>query len=537
MATLKLLQGPANWKEYHLDRPVTRLGRPSPDAQNEVPFDDMSVSRRHAKILQQDGAWYIVDRDSRAGTYVNGQRLAPGQSQRLESGTLVRICKFVLLFVDGLQEEDSNPSSIEISQDGQSTEFSAIMDGSSSSIRRRAKENAEVKLAAIIELSQQLRNTRSLEDLLNGVLKCLLEVFPAAARGVIVLPVTPRQPRRIGVVRYRDAAAESQAVLMAPVLEEVARRNVTALLEDKRTMCASLVGRDDVSLGVIQLNNKPESGHFSNGDLDLLATLAAEIAFAVDNWILQEVAIRESEYRMELKLATIVQIALLPKSPPEIAGYRFYDYYSPARQVGGDYFDYIQLDEQRLAVVLGDVAGKGVPAAILMAKASSEISALLACGLAPLDVMNRVNTRFTDRSPEGRFVTMVLAAIDLNTHTVTMVNAGHMLPLLRRADGSIVEIGRGHSGLPLGILPEFRYQETRVVLGVGQTLLLFSDGATDASNAAGKMFGMKRLWSALTTARGDAMEIGKAIMQKIHDHVRDEPQTDDICLLCISRHA
>ncbi len=537
MAILKMILGQTDtdWREFRIELPVTRLGRPSLDSVNEVLFRDQAVSRKHAKILKKDGEYFIVDRGSRAGTFVNGQRLLPGEPHRLESRESIRICKYLLVFLEGIDEKDSPTSHVEVSQIGESTGFSAILDGSSSSVLKRVKVNPEAKLEAIIELTQQLRKGQDLETVLATTLDCLLKVFPIADRGVVVLPASERQLKQVGLVQYRASNAETETVVSGQVLEDVARQNVTALLPDKTTMCASLAGHDDKSLGVIQLDTAPAGECFTDGDLDLFATLATVVAFAVDNWILRGVAIRDHNTRIELQVATEVQIGLLPKSVPDIQGYEFFDFYSPAKEVGGDYFDYLQLDEKHLVVVLGDVSGKGIPAAILMAKVSSEINALLNCGLTPLDVMNRVNARFANRGPDGRFVTMVLAAIDLDTHAVTLVNAGHMLPLLRHVDDSMVEVGKGYSGMPLGVLPEHEYQESHISLELGDTLVLFSDGVTDASNADKLMFGMDRFRSAYDRAQGTAMQVGKSIMREIHQHVGHEPQTDDICLLCISR--
>ncbi len=537
MAILKMILGQTDtdWREFRIELPVARLGRPSLDSVNEVLFRDQAVSRKHAKILKEDGEYFIVDRGSRAGTFINGLRLLPGEPHRLENRDSIRICKYLLVFLEGIDEKDSQISHVEVSQIGESTGFSAILDGSSSSVLKRVKVNPEAKLEAIIELTQQLRKGQDLETVLATTLDCLLKVFPVADRGVVVLPASERQLKQVGLVQYRASDAETEAVVSGQVLEDVAKQNVTALLPDETTMCTSLAGHDDKSLGVIQLDTALVGACFTDGDLDLFATLATVVAFAVDNWILHAVAIRDHNTRIELQVATEVQIGLLPKSAPDIQGYEFFDFYSPAKEVGGDYFDYLQLDEKHLVVVLGDVSGKGIPAAILMAKVSSEINALLNCGLTPLDVMNRVNARFANRGPDGRFVTMVLAAIDLETHAVTLVNAGHMLPLLRHADDSMVEVGKGYSGMPLGVLPEHEYQESHISLEPGDTLVLFSDGVTDASNADKLMFGMDRFRSAYDRAQGTAMQVGKSIMREIHQHVGHEPQTDDICLLCISR--
>ncbi len=286
---------------------------------------------------------------------------------------------------------------------------------------------------------------------------------------------------------------------------------------------------------MIQLDCRDRKPRFSSEDLDLLSTIAVEVSFAVENWILHEVALREGQLQYELKIANEVQIGLLPSSPPEVKGYDFFDYYSPAKQVGGDHYDYLLLDDNKLAFVLGDVSGKGVPAALLMAKISSEMSVYLATGLSPREVVERVNPRFEKHSPEGTFVTMIVAVLDLETSEIALVNAGHMPPLLRHNDGSVSQIRAETPALPLGIYAVQRYEEFRFTIGKGEVLVLFSDGVTDATNAAEEWYGDARLRQQIATCSGTATEVGNCIMKNLHDFVSDHQQTDDICLLCLHR--
>ena len=532
MARLKLLKGRKTWKEVRLATPLARIGRD--EARCHVLLDEKIVSRKHAEIVRKDGEYFLVDRHSKAGTTLNGQRLKPGRPYRLKSSSLIKICNFVLMFLDDSKDDESTPSSIEISDVDVLRGVSSVLEASSSSRLARTNINPEAKLAAITEMTQELKHARSVEDLLAKTLDSLLKVFGAADLALVMMMDSDTSTTQTNVVRHRVAGVEEpKAVINAALLAKVTEQYATALSLDESAMCASLVGRDAKLLGVIQLDAGCSRESFTHEDLDLFTTMAAEAAFAVDSWILHEAAMHERELLLELQVANEVQIGLLPESPPEIDGYDFFDCYSPAKQVGGDYFDYIELNDNRLAIVLGDVSGKGIPAAILMAKVSSEISAFLASGMPSLEVIGRVNARLADRSPECRFVTMVLVVLDLRTHELTLVNAGHMLPLLRHRDGTIVEIGAGCSGLPLGVEPTHQYMESNSSLRTGDTLILYSDGVTDAMNASGKMFGTKQLHCAVAA---NSSEIGKAIMDEIDNHVGDEPQTDDICLLCVSKH-
>jgi phosphoserine phosphatase RsbU/P len=190
-----------------------------------------------------------------------------------------------------------------------------------------------------------------------------------------------------------------------------------------------------------------------------------------------------------------------------IPGYEFWDYYAPAKQVGGDYFDYRELRNNRLAVLLGDVSGKGVPAALLMARASAEFSAFLANEMSPVEVVNTVNRRFVQRSAETAFMTMVLVVLDWSTHRLQLVNAGHVRPLLRRASGEVLEVGAAESGMPLGIRPDVEYRQSELDIGPGETLLLVTDGITEAQNGGGSLYGIPRLRKIYSSCEGGAFDI------------------------------
>jgi serine phosphatase RsbU (regulator of sigma subunit) len=189
-----------------------------------------------------------------------------------------------------------------------------------------------------------------------------------------------------------------------------------------------------------------------------------------------------------------------------------------------------------LALVLGDVSGKGVPAAMLMVKVSSELGVYLAREASPVAVLNAVNQRFLRRNTEGNFVTMVLAVLDLNEHAIELVIAGHIRPLLCRTDGSVVDVGDVEAGLPLGVESQHRYASTGLGVEVGQTLVLVSDGITEAENAQGEFFGLKRLRELVADTPASADEVGHRIIEAVDRFVGDHPQTDDRCVLCIHRH-
>lgn len=531
MPRLKLLKGTAGWSEHALEADLEVIGRTGDQATIVLEDGDNFVSRRHAEIIRNEGQYFIQDY-GRSGTTLNNRRLVKGKRYLLSSNDLIQICNYVLTFLEGSDEYRRFGEPFDLIQDDSSS-FSQILDLSSGSWRTRKGVNPEAKLSAIMELTQNLRNCKSLDELLGKALGTLLTLFPQAYRGVVVLTEMSGPTSTTRVVRYHEGEDEEMAVISTGVINDVMSQQAAALSDSELLMCAPLIGDGQGSLGVILLDSHRRM--FSHDDLDLFATVAEVLAIAVENRVLHEGTLSAREMQLELKVAKEVQIGLLPAEAPHIESYEFFDYYSPAKKVGGDYYDYIKVDDDRLAVVLGDVAGKGIPAALFMAKVASELGVFLAGGSDPVSVLHRLNPRFDNRNPRNTFVTMVLASLDYSTHEITLVNAGHMPPLLRKAGGTIEEVGRTESGLPVGVEPTYEYQDVRFAMGPGEVLVLYSDGVTDAQNGDGQRYQEKRLRASLAQASGDASSVGEQIMNDIHAFVGDAQQVDDICLLCISR--
>ena len=220
---------------------------------------------------------------------------------------------------------------------------------------------------------------------------------------------------------------------------------------------------------------------------------------------------------------------------PQLSGYYFFDFYEPANQVGGDYYDYIELPNNRLGVVLGDVSGKGVSAALLMAKLSGEVRFCLASESRPADAINRINASFSRSGWQDRFVTFVLAVLDANRNEITIVNAGHMAPLLRHGGGQVESIGDDLAGLPLGVDSEYQYEQYSRPLNPGDFLTLFTDGISEAMNADNGLYGLDRLSRQLATREVKVSELGRLILDDVRRFVGGRPQSDDMCLVCFGR--
>jgi serine phosphatase RsbU (regulator of sigma subunit) len=246
-----------------------------------------------------------------------------------------------------------------------------------------------------------------------------------------------------------------------------------------------------------------------------------------------------------LDAARRVQDSLLPQRMPELPGYQFYAHYEPAQEVGGDYYGFVPLGPERVALSLGDVAGKGVAAALLMAKLSSDARYCLLSEPELTRAVARLNDLVYEAMSDGkmdRFITLAAAVLDASANAVTVVNAGHLSPLLYRGASGAAEdaLPKEAGGLPMGIMDGQSYEAYTVPLAPGDCLILFSDGVTDAANVRREKFGRKGIGSALTGAGPlGARALGERVIRAVQRHAAGGAQRDqdDITLVCVGRTA
>lgn len=230
-----------------------------------------------------------------------------------------------------------------------------------------------------------------------------------------------------------------------------------------------------------------------------------------------------------LELSREVQELLLPSTPPVIDGYAFFDYFQATTHVGGSYYDYIRLADGRLVVVVADIVGHGIAAALTMAKLSGEVRFCLASESDPAIAATQLNNRMCQFVP--RLLTLLMVTLDLNTHEVTIVNAGHLPPIHRRLDASLSRSGEDAASIPIGVLEEFDYVATTVTLQPGESLTLFTDGLFEATNSTGEQFTFDRVCEIVAATNGNPSEIGNSLLTQVRQHLGDQPQDDDMCLI------
>jgi serine phosphatase RsbU (regulator of sigma subunit) len=239
----------------------------------------------------------------------------------------------------------------------------------------------------------------------------------------------------------------------------------------------------------------------------------------------------------DLRVARRIQQASLPKEVPELEGWQLAPYYQPAREVGGDFYDFHLLSEDRLGLAVGDTTGKGVPAALVMSTTCGMLQAVSQTldSSSPGEVLSRVNETLVARIPSNMFVTCFYAILDSKRGSLTFANAGHDLPYLRRRSGDCEELRA--RGMPLGLMPGMGYEEKEIEFDEGEAALFYSDGLVEAHDSQRQMFGFPRL-RALIAKHGEKGALGNILLEELYSFVGDGwEQEDDITLVTLQRSA
>jgi len=375
---------------------------------------------------------------------------------------------------------------------------------------RHKHVSAEHKLRTLIKVAQVLSESLERDEVLSRILDFLFEHFEEADRGFIILKTSDgtllplgcktRRPQDEEQIRISKTIVNQVIETRCPVISSDAsaddRFDLSQSVMDfqiRSIMCAPLINSQDESIGVVQLDTLRSSIVFTEEDLELLATIAMQASLTIQKADLFEEAQRSRELGQDLALAHELQSRFLPQKPPKIEAYSFSSFYSPMQQVGGDYFDYVELDDDHVAVILADVVGHGIAAAMLMAKVSAESRFALATTKSASTAMERLNNKLTEMQL-NRFVTLVLCLLNTKTNTLEVVNAGHMPPVIRRhATGELEELPLDDSGVPVGILPDFKYESSKVKLEPGDVVILYTDGLNEAMDAEGNQLTTERM--------------------------------------------
>ena len=341
------------------------------------------------------------------------------------------------------------------------------------------------------------------------------------------IDIAPNDPL-LAYLQSASGAVDVEALeLDSPALAELKAAGVK--------LAVPLVSQGEL-IGVLHLGPRLSEQEYSSDDRKLLDNLAAQAAPAlrVGQLVRQQEAeaVTRQRFEQELEVARLIQQNFLPKELPELSGWHVAAYYRPAREVGGDFYDVIPLPGDRVGFVIGDVTDKGVPAALVMAATRSVLRASAQRLVDPGEVLERVNEHLCPDMPEKMFVTCLYGVLEPESGRFRFANAGHDLPYVKTAEGSVELRARG---MPLGLMPGMPYEEKETVLEPGDSLLLHSDGVVEAHDPGGEMFGFPRLKQAVADYPGGG-ELIDRVLADLHGHTGpDAEQEDDITMVTLQR--
>jgi sigma-B regulation protein RsbU (phosphoserine phosphatase) len=284
--------------------------------------------------------------------------------------------------------------------------------------------------------------------------------------------------------------------------------------------------------GVLEVLNKKDGSSFDQSDLYLLKTFANQAGIALESARLRLEAMERERLKQELSVATQIQTALLPAQPPKLVGLDVAGFLKPASEISGDFYDFIELEGGKLAIIIGDISGKGVPAGLLMAASRAALRTRIERRASISEAVYEIN-RLLMRDAEGRFVTLFLGIIDPEKRTLSYSNSGHTPGLrLRKDSGTTDELTVG--GTVLGAFEDFGYTEDTVDMETGDTLVLYTDGALEQKNPAGEEFGSERLYRLVGESKHlDALGMTRAVANSISDFAESGSQRDDLTIVAV----
>jgi serine phosphatase RsbU (regulator of sigma subunit) len=337
-------------------------------------------------------------------------------------------------------------------------------------------------------------------------------------------------------VRSRVVETGESVLVCDTSADEALRERRSIVEQDVRSLIAVPLQTGKEIIGIIYVDSPSILRPFTRDDLNLLTVMANVAAVRIEHTRLAEMERARQIMARDLDQAAEIQQGYLPSVAPKVPGLELAGHNAACRTVGGDYYDFFPYQDGRVAMVLGDVSGKGMPASLMMMGLQARVQALVEEPSDLVSVVTRLNRLTCANCPPNRFITLFFCMLDSQTGELTWCNAGHNPPVLMRADGKR-ELLRG-GGPVIGIIPEMEYREYRNKLEPGDTLVIYSDGVTEAANAQNDEFETERLVETIRLGRHlTASQIVESIRMAVAAHANGAPQSDDITIIAAKRVA
>ncbi len=509
--------------------------------------DDSGLSRQHVALTRNGDRWEVQDLGSKNGTLLNGKRLEGtepfGVGDRISAGHLTiefaggeaAVARDKVVFVEA-ESAAKSTTTVAVGLD------SLIGASGIDEMNKTSIIQTNPQMQALIRAGRELVGYRPLNELFEVIMDLAMEAV-MAARGVLMTlengELVVRAARGAGfkistTVRDRVLRDKTSLLVRDTQLDQALRAQMSIVQNKVRSMIAVPLQTNDRVIGLIYVDTPDLIREFTREDLGLLTVMANVAAIRIEHARLSEIEAVERAMAKELEQAAHIQMGLLPSKSPEVRGMDIAGGTLPCRTVGGDYYDYLEFPDGRVAVLIGDVAGKGMPASLLMSSLQARVKVLFEDGDELAQKINRLNKHTTASCPDNRFITFFMTVVDPATGELVYTNAGHNPPLLVRKNGKVEELKGG--GVILGILGMAKYQDFRAQMNPGDTLVLYSDGVTEAVNTTDVDFGEDRLGKLVASLHGHpASEIVMAIQSEVAQFAVGAPQADDITVVVMRR--
>lgn len=511
----------------------------------DIPFpEDGGLSRQHFALEPQGEDWTVQDLGSKNGTFVNNiplkARLVLRPGDRITAGHITVVYApeskgagpGVVIFDRGA--EPSPTSSVITSLEGAlSNQTLAFERGGAQTSR---------PLQALVRAGLELSENRPLAELFPVILDLAIKAVNAERGVVLTLEGDALVPRahkgdgfRISTAVRDDVVKQKKSILVSDAQLDEAFKGRMSIVEQKvHSMMAVPLQTKERIIGLIYVDSPFVFRKFTEDDLNLLTVMANVAATRLENARLAEIEQAERILKRDLAQAAEIQHRILPDRAPQIPGLDIAGFNMACRTVGGDYYGFFPYPDGRVTLALGDVSGKGMPAALMVMQLQARLEALVADPSDLSTVMNRLNKITCANCPSNRFITFFLSLLNPATGEVSFANAGHNSPILIRASGSVELLEGG--GPVLGVLSIATYPEDKARLDPGDLLVIYSDGVTEATNPADEEYGEERFTEELQRHRGESAEaIVRAVIDSVKKFAAGAPQADDITVIVAKR--
>jgi sigma-B regulation protein RsbU (phosphoserine phosphatase) len=412
--------------------------------------------------------------------------------------------------------------------------------------------NKKVKrLHTLIEVNEVISSSLEIDTILENVMSISKKVMNADASSL--MRIDEKTNELIYQVAQGSVGEKLKQVVRLKmgqgIAGMVAEEGKPLLLEDAYTHPKFFRGNDEQTgyrtksmitvplkvgnrvTGVAQVINRLDGKPFDQDDLELFISLSSMAAIALENAKMHQQILDKQRLVKDMEFARTVQESFLPQNAPDVQSYRFSAHYTPALEVGGDFYDFIYLDQNRTGIVIGDVSGKGVPAALYMAKLGSDMRTLAFTEQMPAEALMKLNDLLAGRSRRGMFATLLYIELNAATGIMILSNAGHLPPIIKKADGSLVKLETA-GGAPLGMLPGMKLFQEEAKLEPGDTVVLYTDGIVEAMNAKEELYGFERFEELIKKSGSGPGVLKDAIIGDVNRFTGLSPQHDDMTLVC-----